>query len=67
MQECGPNLPSERAKMQSMSLALEEEVAEWMVALYNDDPPELGNFNRFMGALLKRFEDASNKGKKGTE
>lgn len=58
MQEYGANLPSEGAKVWSMTLALEGEAVEWLVTLHND-APELCNFNQFMGSLQKRFKDPS--------
>lgn len=35
-------------------MALEGEAEEWMVALWKNDPR---NFNRFLAALRKHFED----------
>lgn len=59
MQEYGADLPTEGAKVQIMTLVLEEEAEEWIVTFHNNDAAELHNFNRFMGALQKRFEDIS--------
>lgn len=36
---------------------MEGETAEWMVTLHNNSM-ELCNFDRFMAALRKRFEDS---------
>lgn len=38
-------------------MALEGEAAEWMLAFHDDDVVELNNFDKFMAALKKRFED----------
>lgn len=58
MEEYGADLPMEGAKVWSMTLALERKETEWMVTLLNDNVVELCNFNRFMGALQKRFEES---------
>lgn len=57
MQEYGGELLSDPARMLWVTMVLEGEAAEWMVALHNDDVVELCNFDRFMTALKKQFED----------
>lgn len=42
----------EGVKVQSITLMLEGEAAEWKVTLH-DDPPELCNFDCFVGAYQR--------------
>lgn len=57
MQEYGANLPNNQAIVRIITMALEDETGEWIVALH-DDAAELHNFDRFMAVLRKRFEDS---------
>lgn len=57
MQEFGPDLPTKGAEVWCMTIALQGTTAEWMVTLHNDNTLELCNFDYFMTALQKHFED----------
>lgn len=57
MQEYGPEIPTEGAKVRSVTLALEGATAHWMVTVHNANAPELRNFNQFITVLCQWFED----------
>lgn len=57
MDEYGADLLNNLAKVRYITMAFEEEATQWLVALHDDDTVKLRQFNRFMAALRKRFED----------
>lgn len=64
MREYGPEITTESGKVRCVTMALgPRAVAQCMLALHNDDAPELRNFNQFMAVLCKRFEDPLADGK----
>lgn len=57
MEEYTANLPTNPAKVLCVTMALEGEAVEWLMALHDDAVVELHHFNQFMCALRKRFEN----------
>ncbi|XP_060546169.1 cysteine-rich protein 2 isoform X1 [Pantherophis guttatus] len=57
MQDWGEDYETDAAKVRSVANALEGVAAEWMVVLHNNNSLLLRNYNQFMRALRRRFED----------
>lgn len=57
MEDWGQEYLSEAAQVRGVTNALEGAAATWMVVLHNNDSPLLKNYNQFMAALRRRFED----------